>query len=162
MFPGNDEIYQQILQKLEQNENISVQKTLSLDPLSDNQEDNKVKSIAAIIVYPKDPIYDVKELNSFAEENLVPLFGSFNYEEAEIRNKTLLKIPIPYQKFMTVPCLKRIDESLAVSSTDLPDHEIHYHIILAPDKKNASNYLLPKCWICDKYTINLKDLKKAS
>ena len=161
MFPDNDDIYQQILDILEQNENIDVQKKAAIGPLSGNQIDDPVRSIATLIVSPKDPIYDVNDLNSFAEDNLVPLFRSFNYEEAEIRNKTLLKIPIPGESFMTVPCLKRKDEYPATTSTGTKDYEIHYHILLVPDKSNALYSSLPSCQICEAYSLKMKDIKAA-
>ncbi len=160
-FPGNDDIYQQILQKLEQNENIDVQKKMAIGPLSGNQINDPVRSITTLIVSPKKPIYGVGELNSFAEKNLIPLFRSFNYEEAKIKNRKFLGIPIPGQEFMTVPCLKRKDEYLATTSAG-KDYETHYHILLVPDKSNAHYFSLPNCRICDKYTIKIQDLKTLS
>jgi len=160
-FPGNDDIYLQIKDILEQDENINLQTTKSVSPLFINPENTSVKSIAAFIVYPKDPIYDVDDLNNFAEDNLVPLFRSFSYEEAELKNKYFFGIPIPGKSFITVPCLKRKDEHLAISSVDAPGHEIYYHIILYPYKLSTSISSLPSCQICDKYTIEIKDIKAA-
>ena len=161
-FPGNDDIYQQILDMLEQNKFISVQKKEAVSPLLGNLGDNSIKSVAAFIVYPKEPIYDVDDLNRFAEDNLVPLFRSFKYQEPTIQNKYFLRyIPIPGQSFMTVPCLKRKDEHLAVSIFGPPDHEIHYHILLVPDKSAAFYLSLPNREISDKYTIKIKNIKAA-
>ncbi|NOQ38342.1 hypothetical protein GQ472_05640 [archaeon] len=160
-FPGNDDIYLQIKEKLEQNKDINLQTTKSVSPLFINPENTSVKSIAAFIVYPKEPIYDVEALNSFAEDKLVPLFRSFSYEEAEIKNKYFLKIPIPGQSFITVPCLKRKDEYPAISSIDAPGHEIYYHIILYPYKLTTSVSSLPSCQICEAYSLDMKYIKAA-
>ncbi len=161
-FPYNDNIYWQILDMLEQNKNIDIQKKEAFSPLSDSPGDNKVKSIAAFIVYPKKPIYDIGDLNSFAEEKLVPLFRSFKYQKPTIQNKHVLRyIPIPGQSFTTVPCLKRIDEHLSVSIFGLPDHEIHYHILLVPDNSTAFYPSLPSSQICNECIIKIKDIKAA-
>jgi len=162
-FPNNDDIYLQILDILEQNENIDVQNKMAVSPLSGNQINDPVRSIATLIVSPKKPMYTVEELNSFAEDNLVPLFRSFSYEyeEAELKNKYFLGIPIPGQSFITVPCLKRKDKYPAISSVDAPGHEIYYHIILYPYKLSTFVSSLPSCQICDAYSLNMKDIKAA-
>ncbi|NOQ55977.1 MAG: hypothetical protein GQ477_04200 [Nanohaloarchaea archaeon] len=160
-FPNSDDIFKEIISEIEGCNKIIHLSTITYNkPLYGHEP---LKTLVALKIAPTYPIFNPKELNAFAEENLVDIFSpiDFEFQESTIYKKPLSKyIPLLSKSFMRLPILKRkeISDQKKIGSTNYPGHEIDYQILLFPNHVSATNFNVRPDTIKEDYSISRSDL----